>query len=124
MVFSSLIILKKFNMVSILILAWSLADAIRFYYYSFENPSYISKWLRYSAFIILYPIGFCMEFLTIQNAYDTLKAKNSIKHERIYDWLEIIFYFYPKISIPGIFFFLFIKIRIFNLVLSYGKAEK
>ena len=37
----------------VMVLAWSCAETLRFFYYEFHQL----HWLRYSAFIVLYPIG-------------------------------------------------------------------
>ncbi len=55
-----------------LISAWSLADSIRFLYYAFpaadKQPPRFVTWLRYSAFIVLYPAGFSHEMYSIWQA--------------------------------------------------------
>ena len=40
--------------------AWSLTDMIRYFYYM-RSSSLMLRWLRYSAFIVLYPIGLSCE---------------------------------------------------------------
>ncbi|CAD8068061.1 unnamed protein product [Paramecium sonneborni] len=49
------------------VIAWSLAEIIRFSYYLFKNNS-ICKSLRYSAFMILYPIGILGEIRTVNQS--------------------------------------------------------
>lgn len=58
--------------------AWGIADMIRYSYYAFKeaglNP-YISLWLRYTGFIILYPVGVASELSMVYLAYDTIKQE-------------------------------------------------
>lgn len=46
------------------LVAWSLAEIIRFSYYLFKNVS-LFKVLRYNAFMILYPVGILGELRVI-----------------------------------------------------------
>ena len=51
---------------AILVLVWSLADVFRYVFYIaslFNNCPYWLVWLRYSLFLILYPIGIVSEWL-------------------------------------------------------------
>ena len=48
------------------LIAWSLADTNRYLYYIVKNP--LTTWLRYNAFLILYPIGIYGE-MTVINDY-------------------------------------------------------
>lgn len=41
-------------------LAWSISDIIRYLYYVRSSSRWL-RWLRYSAFIVLYPVGLCTE---------------------------------------------------------------
>jgi len=56
---------KTFPIITSLYLAYGLAESIRYPYYVFntlmEEPPYILTWLRYSAFLVLYPIGLLSE---------------------------------------------------------------
>eukprot|EP00474_Spongospora_subterranea_P002914 CRZ03372.1 hypothetical protein [Spongospora subterranea] len=54
-----------------LCVAWSCAEVPRYLYYavnSFGSVPYPLLWLRYSGFLILYPMGFVAETLCIYNS--------------------------------------------------------
>jgi very-long-chain (3R)-3-hydroxyacyl-CoA dehydratase len=56
--------------------AWSLAEIIRYGYYLYLSigvPPKTIIWIRYSAFIILYPIGVFSELMTLKDAYGKIK---------------------------------------------------
>jgi very-long-chain (3R)-3-hydroxyacyl-CoA dehydratase len=76
-----------------LLLSWSVSDIIRYTYYFLKECNYIPYWikfLRYSAFLGLYPIGMLCEALLILEAFklqipnpstklrDNIKEKDSI----------------------------------------------
>mmetsp|Transcript_13390 Transcript_13390/g.17660 ORF Transcript_13390/g.17660 Transcript_13390/m.17660 type:complete len:248 (-) Transcript_13390:416-1159(-) len=70
--------INKFNIIQhhwsaiLTFLAWSLAEIIRYPYYAsliVDVCPQLLKWLRYSAFIVLYPLGFFAEFMTIYVGY-------------------------------------------------------
>ena len=51
---------------------WSFAEIIRYGAYLYQNFGLLPKpilWIRYSAFIILYPIGVFSELMTLKDAY-------------------------------------------------------
>jgi very-long-chain (3R)-3-hydroxyacyl-CoA dehydratase len=52
------------------IVAWCIADMIRYANYFSEHP--ILVWLRYSAFIILYPVGVAGEWLNVYCKWDVI----------------------------------------------------
>ena len=55
-----------------MVIAWSLAEIIRYFYYTLSLLSIQSKvvfWLRYSAFYVLYPIGIPCEWILIYKSY-------------------------------------------------------
>lgn len=67
----------------LLLLAWSLADFIRFLFY-FHNQIGLSMffvtWLRYSAWIILYPIGIACEGVTLLLNLDSIKSSGRFNY--------------------------------------------
>eukprot|EP00826_Nyctotherus_ovalis_P024176 TRINITY_DN1873_c0_g1_i10.p1 TRINITY_DN1873_c0_g1~~TRINITY_DN1873_c0_g1_i10.p1 ORF type:complete len:166 (-),score=25.18 TRINITY_DN1873_c0_g1_i10:109-606(-) len=72
-IFCSLRVYPDFNGAVMVLLAWSLADIIRFGYYFFKdmkNQPYFIKWLRYSAFIVLYPLGMIYEWYALYCSKD------------------------------------------------------
>ena len=53
---------------SVLLMAWSTAEIIRYGFYFTKEMgfnSYVMTYLRYTGFIVLYPIGVAMEVLTL-----------------------------------------------------------
>ncbi len=74
--------IPNFNEVIYVMLAfWCIAEIIRYAYYItqlFKKENNIITWLRYSAFIICYPIGLTCEFFvlfTVFKYYDILAIK-------------------------------------------------
>lgn len=67
-----------------LVTAWAIADGIRYAYFGLKeaglNP-YLTLWLRYSGFIILYPYGVASELTMIYLAYDTIKMNKYLTYE-------------------------------------------
>ncbi|KAG7731132.1 hypothetical protein KL948_003412 [Ogataea haglerorum] len=58
-----------------MITAWAISEIIRYYYYAVNilsegNPPAILKWLRYNAFLILYPVGISSECTMIYKSLD------------------------------------------------------
>eukprot|EP00835_Amoeboradix_gromovi_P002768 NODE_163_length_16507_cov_1.031814.p10 type:complete len:201 gc:universal NODE_163_length_16507_cov_1.031814:4062-3460(-) len=52
----------------ILVSAWSVAEVIRYSFYAFKEIGYIPYpllWVRYTGFIVLYPVGVAMEVFTL-----------------------------------------------------------
>lgn len=47
------------DMASVLLIVWSLAEISRFLFYTF--PGRVSRWLRYNAFLLAYPLGVVIE---------------------------------------------------------------
>eukprot|EP01084_Bolivina_argentea_P256091 431043_1 len=64
-----------------LLLAWSLAEVIRYPFYickSLKRNSSFLEWLRYNAFIILYPIGFAAEMRCWYGLINLLGLNNNV----------------------------------------------
>lgn len=81
-----------------LTIAWSSVELIRYPYYVYkingiEPPQFLS-WLRYSAFIVLYPLGLATEPIVI---YNSLAYVKSIFH-------YYFFMFGFSLYIPGFYF--------------------
>ncbi|KAL2264511.1 hypothetical protein VTJ83DRAFT_7021 [Remersonia thermophila] len=67
-----------------MVVVWNIADVIRFGYYcvtcmGWENRAVGSafKWLRYNAFIILYPLGVLSEMAIVYNVIEPSKERNA-----------------------------------------------
>ena len=69
-----------------MILAWSMSEMIRYSYYllrelfggSADATPYLSTWLRYSGFIVLYPIGVASELSCCLLALPLVKVRDSL----------------------------------------------
>eukprot|EP01113_Clastostelium_recurvatum_P030226 TRINITY_DN3662_c0_g2_i5.p1 TRINITY_DN3662_c0_g2~~TRINITY_DN3662_c0_g2_i5.p1 ORF type:complete len:223 (+),score=57.82 TRINITY_DN3662_c0_g2_i5:78-746(+) len=59
--------------VSLMIFAWALTEVIRYSFYAFNQfkaVPYVLGWLRYTLFIVLYPMGVTGETMTLWNSLD------------------------------------------------------
>ena len=64
----------------LLLLAWSSTEIIRYLYYAWsrtEDPPYLLVWLRYSLFIVLYPMGVLGELISIYYALPIIKEQRT-----------------------------------------------
>ncbi|CAD7701272.1 unnamed protein product, partial [Ostreobium quekettii] len=60
-----------------LVAAWSVSEVIRYGYFAFKELGvefYLAKWLRYTGFIVLYPVGVSSELAMVFLALPTIKA--------------------------------------------------
>ncbi|KAJ5890339.1 uncharacterized protein N7473_006567 [Penicillium subrubescens] len=78
-----------------MLLAWSTADVIRYSYFAtmlagLENST-VLKWLRYSLFVILYPVGIGSEWWLM---YSSTKFTGNIA-------VLALFYFFLGLYVPG-----------------------
>jgi very-long-chain (3R)-3-hydroxyacyl-CoA dehydratase len=66
-----------------MVIAWSLADAVRYAYHMFRLssgvPSFIT-WARYNFFFILYPLGVFSELTMVYQALPYAKTINPLYH--------------------------------------------
>lgn len=63
--------------VPLLLVAWSIAECTRYFYYGFhlyDSAPHLATWLRYTLFIVLYPMGVSGELLTTYAALPTISA--------------------------------------------------
>lgn len=54
---------------------WSFAEIIRYGHYLYANFGRLPRvllWIRYSAFIVLYPVGVFSEMMTLRDAYEKI----------------------------------------------------
>lgn len=67
-----------------MVIAWACSEIIRYSFYAFNLlghvPSFV-QWVRYSAFLILYPMGISGEMVNMYNALDFIKANKSLSIE-------------------------------------------
>ncbi|XP_064597266.1 very-long-chain (3R)-3-hydroxyacyl-CoA dehydratase 2-like [Liolophura sinensis] len=63
--------------VLMLLLAWTVTEIIRYSFYTFQlvgHVPYVIKWMRYTFFIVLYPLGVTGELLCIYSALPIVKS--------------------------------------------------
>ena len=53
-------------------ICWSIAETVRYAHYLFDSP--ITTWLRYSTFIVLYPVGWASEMFMVYFKWDLISA--------------------------------------------------
>ncbi|KAL2614064.1 hypothetical protein R1flu_025756 [Riccia fluitans] len=101
--------------VFITFLAWAVSEVIRYPQYALTSVGACPRWLlwlRYTAFIPLYPAGIYGEMNAMYNAV------NSVKHKPLYTWLfgDILPFSYDKFLIgllviyPALFLVLYIHV--------------
>ncbi|KAL1488427.1 hypothetical protein ABEB36_014900 [Hypothenemus hampei] len=125
--------LQKMPVIPWLFLAWTLSDIIRYIYYIFHTATSKSsvqkyaypfiKWLRYTAWIVLYPIGFLCEslivFMNILHLHNSprfyLRMPNP--YNATFDYLTFLRIYILLIMIPGMYSLIkhMYKARIKNL---------
>lgn len=79
-----------------LILAWSVADAVRYAYLALNLHGSAPKWivwLRYSMFFVLYPVGIGAEWWLMYRAIESAGVMSSV--------LPPVFYFLLALYVPG-----------------------
>lgn len=92
--------------------AWCLSELIRYSFYTFNlvtgRPPKLLVWLRYSAFLVLYPIGISGEIATLYNAIPYIRESGrwcmalpntmNISFSWVYTIWFILFAVYPPAS--------------------------
>ncbi|KAH9326193.1 hypothetical protein KI387_006371, partial [Taxus chinensis] len=88
--------IQKLSVVFITFMAWALSEVIRYPQYALSAirlcPGWLT-WLRYSAFVILYPIGAIVgEMLVMYQALPHIKKKNL--YGNVFDKLPFSYYLF------------------------------
>jgi len=81
---------------SVMLFAWVLTEVIRYPCYAFGlfgSVPYVLKWLRYSLFVILYPMGLVGELMTVYSSLEPV-SKSGIGYYGMPNVLNIIFSFH------------------------------
>lgn len=91
-------ILYFVDVVYIMFATWCIAEIIRYVYYItllFKKENKIISWLRYSAFIICYPVGLVCEFFVMYNVF---KYNNNIAIKLLMIIATIVYVFlFPRL---------------------------
>lgn len=85
--------------VPMLLMAWSIAELTRYLYYAlniYELVPYVLTWLRYTLFIVLYPIGVSGELLTMVSAFPYIRDKQLLSYP-LPNFANISFYYHYMI---------------------------
>ena len=64
--------------IPLLLVAWTLTEIVRYSFYALQilsSPVYVVTWLRYTLFIVLYPIGVLGEMWTVYSAQPVILEK-------------------------------------------------
>lgn len=91
---------------TVMVFAWALSEVGRYPFYVnqlLDSPSYLALWMRYSLFIVLYPLGVLGEMQLIWA---------SLPHDRAWPWVDaagwsvrdLVFLAVLPLYIPGLFF--------------------
>ncbi|PIO61579.1 tyrosine phosphatase-like protein, PTPLA, partial [Teladorsagia circumcincta] len=89
--------------VPMLLLAWSVTEVVRYSYYAlglFNAVPYFLTWIRYTFFIVLYPLGVTGELLTLigslpeasfveEKKYYSLEMPNALNMSISFYWVLI-----------------------------------
>lgn len=82
--------------VPILLFAWSVAELTRYIYYAlnvYKTVPYVLVWIRYTFFIVLYPMGATGELLTIISAYPYVRDRKLFAIE-LPNFANVSFYYH------------------------------
>ncbi|XP_053601476.1 very-long-chain (3R)-3-hydroxyacyl-CoA dehydratase 2 [Plodia interpunctella] len=92
------------------ILAWSVTEIIRYGYYTLNLIGAVPQillFLRYSTFIILYPIGITGELLCMYHSLEEVAEKNTLSISFPNPWNFIFNYYYFIVAIMSLYIPLF-----------------
>jgi len=82
--------------VLLLLIGWSIAEITRYLYYAlnlFDCVPHAITWLRYTLFIVLYPIGVSGELLTMVKAFPHIRDKQLLSIQ-LPNFANISFYYH------------------------------
>jgi very-long-chain (3R)-3-hydroxyacyl-CoA dehydratase len=85
--------------VPMLLICWSIAEMTRYLYYAlniYEMVPYLLTWLRYTLFIVLYPIGVSGELITMVSAFPYIRDRQLFAYP-LPNFANISFYYHYMI---------------------------
>lgn len=90
---------------ALMVFAWSLSEVARYPFYVnqlLHSPSFVALWMRYSAFIVLYPLGVLGEMSLI---YATLPVQHGWPWENLAAWSlrDLVFLSLLPVYVPGLY---------------------
>ena len=90
-----------------MVIVWNMSEVIRYSYYATNligAPIYILTWLRYTLFIILYPIGAISELLCMFSALPAIKSSQEDRNITMPNSWNFTFNFYYFVAILMAFY--------------------
>lgn len=103
------------------ILAWSITEIIRYAYYAIYIIGYVPKnllFLRYSTFLILYPLGITGELLCMYHILDEVAEKKIFTVSMPNTWNFTFSYYYYLI------FYMFLYIPLFPVLFGHMLRQR
>ncbi|KAK6061711.1 tyrosine phosphatase-like protein, PTPLA [Cooperia oncophora] len=118
--------------VPMLLLAWSITEVVRYSFYAFtlfNAVPYFLTWIRYTFFIVLYPLGVTGELLTLvgslpevaEKKYYSLEMPNALNMGISFYWVLIGAALFYIPGFPQLYFYMFAQRK---KVLSTDAAKK
>ncbi|VDD96984.1 unnamed protein product [Enterobius vermicularis] len=118
--------------VPLILIAWSITEVVRYSFYATKildkTPEFL-KWMRYSFFIVLYPVGALGEILIVLAALPevavkkqlTLEMPNSFNIGFSFWWFLVVFAAFYPFGFPPLYKYMF---RQRNKVLCVEASKK
>ncbi|KAM3966810.1 3-hydroxyacyl-CoA dehydratase 1 [Aphomia sociella] len=103
------------------ILAWSVTEIVRYGYYTLNLVDAVPQillFLRYTTFIILYPVGVTGELLCMYYALDEIAEKKIATVLMPNDWNILFSYYY------FIIFYMFLYVPLFPVLFGHMMAQR
>ncbi|CAH2099944.1 unnamed protein product [Euphydryas editha] len=103
------------------ILAWSITEIIRYAYYAFNLLNVVPQlllFLRYSTFLVLYPLGITGELLCMYHSLDEIHEKQLYTISMPNKWNFIFNYYYILI------FYMFLYIPLFPYLFGHMLKQR
>ncbi|KAJ1352583.1 Very-long-chain (3R)-3-hydroxyacyl-CoA dehydratase hpo-8 [Parelaphostrongylus tenuis] len=104
--------------VPMLLVAWSITEVVRYSFYAlglFNAVPYFLTWIRYTFFIVLYPLGVTGELLTLiaslsevaEKRYFSLEMPNSLNMDISFYWILVGCALLYIPGFPQLYFYMF-----------------
>ncbi|XP_026764005.1 very-long-chain (3R)-3-hydroxyacyl-CoA dehydratase hpo-8 [Galleria mellonella] len=103
------------------VLAWSVTEIIRYGYYTLNLVNFVPRsllFLRYSTFILLYPLGITGELLCMYHALDEIAEKNIFTMTIPNEWNILFNYYYFVI------FYMILYIPLFPVLFGHMMSQR
>ncbi|XP_059049202.1 very-long-chain (3R)-3-hydroxyacyl-CoA dehydratase 2 [Achroia grisella] len=107
--------------IALCVFAWSITEIIRYGYYTLNLVNGVPRlllFLRYSTFLILYPLGITGELLCMYHALDEIAEKNIFTMTMPNDWNILFNYYYFVI------FYMILYIPLFPVLFGHMLSQR